>query len=120
MAMSDISDDFGAPAVPTTIPIGTAPPNVGAPQQPLDVAQLLQALIQLMQNQSARIPTGSQSPPPSGAEGPPGLGRNHLRLDEKYFRRINVFSNKAEAWKEWQVHFLAAVRDTSPQLAAAM
>ena len=35
-------------------------------------------------------------------------------LDERCFRRINKFDNKESSWKEWRVHFQAAVRE-SPQ-----
>ena len=31
-------------------------------------------------------------------------------LDERHFRRIAKFDNKAESWKEWWTHFMAAVR----------
>jgi hypothetical protein len=37
-------------------------------------------------------------------------------LDERYFRRINKFDNKESTWKEWRVHFSAAVREASPEL----
>ena len=81
MAMSDISDDLSAPP---TVPTAAVPPPNGTPQQ-LDVAQLLQALIQLMQNQSVSTPTGSQCPLPSGADGPPRFRKKNVRLDETYF-----------------------------------
>ena len=35
-------------------------------------------------------------------------------LDERRFRRIKIFENKGDAWKEWRTHFLTAVRQSSP------
>ena len=112
---------FPPPRMAPNVP--TAPQ--AAPPSP-DVGQLLQILIQLVQNQNALVQQqGQQAPqstgPPRGAD-PPGLqqGSPVPKLDEKYFRRCVVFNNKAEQWREWQVHFLAAVREESSQLVDVM
>ena len=52
---------------------------------------------------------------------PSGLGpKSTAKMDDFAFRRLNVFTNKSEAWKEGQMHFLSAVRQVSPQFATAM
>ena len=45
-------------------------------------------------------------------------GREHManaNVDDRNFRRIEKFTNKREAWKEWKMHFSSCVRgcDTS-------
>ena len=35
-------------------------------------------------------------------------------MGERHFRRIKVFENKSDTWKEWRTHFLTAVRESSP------
>ena len=110
------------PMVPPTPP-PQMPPQ--PPQAMSETSQLLQILIQLVQKQNAMVQQQGQQPPPQTASSsslnPPGLGGSTTRkLGEKFFRRCVVFSNKTEHWREWQVHFLAAVREESTQLADVM
>ena len=48
------------------------------------------------------------------AEKASGGARSHLanaKLDDRNFKRIEKFSNKRDAWKEWKLHFMSCVRE---------
>lgn len=122
------------PAVPLTPPPAAppqmpppAPPQAGEsptgpPTGPATIAQLLQAVLVMLQQQNAATTaaTAATAAATAATDEPPGLRHRSLRLDERQLRRIVCSTNKADAWKEWQIHFVSAVRETSPQLAEAM
>lgn len=35
----------------------------------------------------------------------------NAKFDERNVRWVGKFSNKREVWKEWKMHFMAAVRE---------
>ena len=45
---------------------------------------------------------------------------SHKAMDERHFRRIKVFDNKSDTWKEWRTHSLSAVRGSSPVTAEVL
>jgi hypothetical protein len=87
-------------------------------QQQQQQQQQHQQFLQIMQHFSDNM-VGGQVPSDRASERKFNDGYVPLvkqSLDERYFRRINKFDNKESTWKEWRVHFSAAVREASPEL----
>ena len=41
----------------------------------------------------------------------------NVRLDEVNFRSVGKFNNRRDGWKEWKLHFMAAVRECDTSFA---
>ena len=99
----------GPPGIPA-VAVATTDIN-----QLIHIIQAQQAAQQVHQQQMAAmlnhlVTMQNANLPPIGGTGI-GATRN---IDERPFRRIQQFDNKSKSWKEWRVHFLAAVRESSP------
>ena len=108
-----------APEGPPGIPaVGAVANDIN---QLIHIIQAQQAAQQVHQQQMATmlshlVQTQNASLPPTG-----GAREGATRsIDERPFRRLEKFDNKAESWKEWRVHFLTAVRESSPLTARCM
>ena len=102
-----MSFQVGAPVDP---PLGIPQQNLGAP---VDMAQLLATMTQLLQHlvsgQNAGLPSVQAN-----------ANTYFKALDERHFRRLQKSDNKHESWKEWRTHFLTSVRESSPIIAEVM
>ena len=120
----------GVPSMPPPAAPPQMPPpgasDTSPPTGPATIAQLVQAVLLMVQQQNnANAATVAATAAAATAATPTtndlyNSRPRNLRLDECQFRRIACFTNKADAWKEWQIHFVSAVRETSMQLAEAM
>ena len=106
---------FQSAADPTDSLLGLSQAPLMAPA---DISQLSHFMQLQMQQQAAQqqqvtdmlthmLTAQNAGLPPAGNTGT-GTAK---ALDERHFRRIAKFDNKAESWKEWRTHFLTVVRE---------